>query len=104
MQGTNKEVHDDDEQDRQGQAAMDEALALPVTRLFFGALTLLMLFSFVVIYHGHLLASHPRWQKAMFGVATPLLCAPIILEMGSVALYGKSRTPWFRKLMHRWQR
>jgi hypothetical protein len=86
--------------ERQGQAALDAALAHPITRIFFG----LLLLCFAIALAALIMESverYPVWMAAVtvFGMSVAIL--PIIIETGSVAIFGKSRTSWLRALMRR---
>ena len=92
-----------EQQDKQGQAAMDAVLAHPAARLFFGALFLMMLFAFFVIYETQLFGQEPLWQKIVAAICMPLIFGPMLTELGSVTLFGRSLTPWYRVLIRRWR-
>ncbi len=104
MHKTNREADTEsvEEQNCQGQAAMDEALALPITRLFVGAMAFATFFCFVVVYQEQVFSQRPLWQKAICAVTTPLLFGPVLLEMISVVFLGRSRMPWYREIINRW--
>jgi hypothetical protein len=93
----------DEEQDRQGQAAMDQALALPITRAFFGILFFVTAFGFLVCYVAEVFGERALWHRVIGAIGMPPVFAPMLLEMAAVAFLGKSLTPWYRELMNRWR-
>src|SRR5687767_3134074 len=79
--------------DEQGQRAMDQALAMPLVRVFFGLLWICNLALCVQILVTAI------WQRDWLSGAIALLFVPLIRELGSVCFLGRSRTPWFREIM-----
>ena len=86
----------------QGQDAMDRAMAMPLVRVFFGLLFACVAIGFISMLVDHI--SERRWWTLCFEIPLDLLMGvPILIEMGSVCVFGKSRTAWFRALMRRWR-
>ena len=82
---------------------MDAALAHPVVRLSFGALFFMAIFAFVMTYEAQLFGQEPLWQKIVAAICMPLILGPMLTELGSVTLFGRSLTPWYRVLIRRWR-
>jgi hypothetical protein len=80
--------------DRQGQQAMDQAVAMPVVRLFFGLMAAIFSVTIVVAL---------TKRDSLTAVALVLCGIPIVIDFASVSLFGRSRTPWFRAIMRTWR-
>jgi hypothetical protein len=92
----------DEEVERQGQAAMDQALAMPLVRVFFGLLVVCFVLCFLLILASEI--ANRKWWTLFFDVMLLLVIGgPIMTELGSVCIFGRSRTPWFRAMMRRWK-
>ena len=86
--------------EKQGQQAMDQALAMPLVRVFFGALSICVgLLCFFLIADLPGLIVQRQWRSVLENVGFTVLWLPLLLDMGSVCLFGRSRTPWYRAIM-----
>ena len=93
----------DERMDHQGQAAMDAAIAHPLVRFFFGIICVFGLIVLVEMIPEKLLGQDPVWRKLVYAIGLPLICGPMLFDLGSVAIFGRSRTPWYRAIMRRWR-
>lgn len=84
----------------QGQAAMDATLANPITRIAFGLLALCFTV-FLPLFVVDAFQRYPMWLAPVVVLGLSGAILPFILEIGSVAILGRSRTAWFRALMRR---
>ncbi|MBX3415443.1 MAG: hypothetical protein KF708_22355 [Pirellulales bacterium] len=88
----------------QGQAAMDRALAMPLTRLAFGTYLAVMVLlvmglcssSVSIIYEG-------RWSEAVTRLMLAVLLVPMLFGIASVACTGRSLRRWFVEIIMRYQ-
>lgn len=85
--------------ERQTQAALDVALAHPVARVFFGFLAICFFVAWLSIIEAAM-RDRPVWLAALYIVGVSSLFIPIALELGHIAVFGKSRSQW---LMRKWR-
>ena len=86
--------------ENQGQQAMDRALAMPLVRVFFG----LMCLCFAVCIFagiGSLGAriAERQWWDILADIGLVFGSVLMLLESGSICLFGRSRTPWYRAIV-----
>jgi len=83
---------------QQGQHAMDRAVAMPLTRWFFGGWLLLLILFSAVTTVGSLRAGD--WNSLLFNLAfVAVAFVPLMIGAGSVAFTGRSLRPWFIDLI-----
>jgi len=87
--------------EEQGQAAMDRALALPLTRLACGIYLVVLVLGGIaslvgVIYEG-------RWSGIVQRLTFAVLVMPMLAGIARIAITGRSLRPWIADLMQRFE-
>jgi hypothetical protein len=88
--------------EQSGQDAMDATLAHPISRFVFGFFAIGLVCLWWVIVRDAITEYSLVWA-ALWIVGWTILLAPIIREVGSIAIFGRSRSLWFVGIARRGQ-
>ena len=80
--------------ERTGQAAMDATLAHPISRVVSGSFTLGLVWLWAEIVREAVTEYSVVWA-VLWIVGWTIMIVPIVREVASVAIFGRSRSRWF---------
>jgi hypothetical protein len=87
--------------DKQGQQAMDQALAMPLVRTICGLFSVVFGLFFLSLIVEPIIERD--WRSLFSNAAFAAFAVVFLIDLGFICALGRSRTPWFRAIMRRYR-